>query len=188
MPKGLIVSLVAACVLFAACSPAARFTSAGSNTIAKTKISSKKSKSTKKKKSKTPTFSELRFSGSESPLQKSVLNEAKKWLGTPYCYGGENKKCTDCSGFVQTVFSSIGMQLPRTAAQQFAAGESISEIQAEPGDLVFFKKSGRINHVGIYAGDDMFIHASSSRGVVLQSLNDKYYSSKFAGFKRFLTI
>ena len=80
------------------------------------------------------------------------------------------------------------MQLPRTAAQQFAAGESISEIQAEPGDLVFFKKSGRINHVGIYAGDDMFIHASSSRGVVLQSLNDKYYSSKFAGFKRFLTI
>jgi cell wall-associated NlpC family hydrolase len=115
-----------------------------------------------------------------------IINEALKWLGTPYCYGGESRSCTDCSGYVQQVFLSAGLYIPRTAAEQYQNSIQIDNSESKPGDLIFFKNSSRINHVGIYLGDDQFIHASSSNGVERQSLSNRYYQSRFAGFGRII--
>jgi cell wall-associated NlpC family hydrolase len=115
-----------------------------------------------------------------------IINEALKWLGTPYCYGGESRSCTDCSGYVQQVFLSAGLYIPRTAAEQYQNSIQIDNSESKPGDLIFFKNSSRINHVGIYLGDNQFIHASSSNGVERQSLSNRYYQSRFAGFGRII--
>jgi cell wall-associated NlpC family hydrolase len=116
--------------------------------------------------------------------RRDILYFVESWLGTDYCYGGNDKKCTDCSGFVMQIYESAGIRLPRTAALQYEFGEDVSEREIAPGDLVFFKRSDKIGHVGIYVGNNHFIHASTKRGVVLQDLNDDYYKRTFAGFKR----
>ncbi len=118
--------------------------------------------------------------------QISIITEAEKWIGTPYCYGGESRSCADCSGFVQQVFQSVGMYIPRTAARQYLFALRVKNGECKPGDLVFFKNASKINHVGIYLGNNQFIHASSSNGVEKQSLGNHYYQSRFAGFGRFI--
>lgn len=118
---------------------------------------------------------------------RTVMSEAEKWLGTPYCYGGESKKCTDCSGFVQKVYQSAGIFLPRTAASQFNYAEKISVEESTAGDLVFFSSHKSINHVGIYLGNNIFIHSGSTNGVEKQSLSNSYYRSRFVGFGRVLS-
>jgi peptidoglycan endopeptidase LytE len=113
-----------------------------------------------------------------------IIVEAKRWLGTPYCWGGEDMHCTDCSGFVQSVFSKNGYRLPRTAQELFDKGKNISESSVEPTDLIFFGDNSKITHVGIYLGNHFFIHAASSKGVSIASLDEEYYKNKFVGFKR----
>lgn len=121
-----------------------------------------------------------------SPLQKKVIAAAKKRLGAPYCYGG-TAKCMDCSGLIVTIYQDIGITLPRTSAQQFSTGKYIEPDEATVGDLIFFRnKSGNINHVGLYVGDNKLLHASSSKGVIVQPLNDPYLANGFAGIRRFL--
>jgi cell wall-associated NlpC family hydrolase len=115
-----------------------------------------------------------------------IVLTAKKWLGTPYCFGGEDKKCTDCSGFVQTVFAEIGFDIPRTAQEQYESGSTVNTKNAKPADLIFFGENDKISHVGIYIGEHYFIHSASSKGVTVQSLDDNYYKKRFVGFKRFL--
>ena len=111
----------------------------------------------------------------------AIVREAEKWLGTPYCYGGLDNHCTDCSGFVLQVFSTVGVVLPRTASDQFEYATNVNEDNMQPGDLVFFQHGSGIAHVGIYVGNNEFIHASTSRGVVRQSLDDEYYRTTYAG-------
>ncbi len=121
-----------------------------------------------------------------SPLQKKVIAAAKKRLGVPYCYGG-TANCMDCSGLIVTIFQDIGIALPRTSSQQFSFGKHIEPDEATVGDLIFFRnKSGNINHVGLYVGDNKLLHASSSKGVIVQPLNDPYLANGFAGIRRFL--
>lgn len=117
-------------------------------------------------------------------IQSRVVEEAQKWLGVPYCYGGESHNCTDCSGFVMQVFAAVGVELPRTAARQFLSVEKIDPSESAPGDLVFFSRGGSISHVGIYTGNNEIIHASSSRGVIMQSLEDSYLRKTYAGMGR----
>jgi cell wall-associated NlpC family hydrolase len=117
-------------------------------------------------------------------IQSKIIMEAEKWIGTPYCYGGSLPGCTDCSGFVKSVYESIGISLPRTAAEQYSGSKIIDESYLEPGDLVFFGEKSRIRHVGIYIGNSQLIHASSSVGVVRQSLNETYMRQRLAGFGR----
>jgi cell wall-associated NlpC family hydrolase len=112
-----------------------------------------------------------------------IVATAEKLIGTPYCYGGEGTDCFDCSGFVNYVFGKAGINLPRVSGDIYVVGFSVDIPSAQPGDLVFFKKGNRINHVGIYVGDNKMIHASTSRGVILQDLNDSYYRERFAGIK-----
>ncbi|MDR0927934.1 MAG: C40 family peptidase [Ignavibacteria bacterium] len=97
-----------------------------------------------------------------------IISIAQKWLGTPYLYGGNTKSGVDCSGFVKNIYSEIGINLPRTSAQQFQF--AIPTKSPAVGDLVFFKKKGKINHVAIYLGNDRIIHSSINKGVIEQTM------------------
>jgi cell wall-associated NlpC family hydrolase len=121
-----------------------------------------------------------------TPLQRKIIASAEKFLGVPYCYGGASTQCTDCSGFVRQVFASSGVGVPRTAAEQYTAGNSIESEELSIGDLVFFDFSGGISHVGIYIGGGNIIHASTSRGVIRQPLSDEYLASGYVGSRRIL--
>ena len=112
---------------------------------------------------------------------------AKQYIGSPYKSAGTSASGFDCSGFVLTVFKDLGISsLPRTSSSMYNVGESVSQNELLPGDLVFFNTTGRgISHVGIYYGDGKFIHSSSSQGVTLTPLNDKWYwADKYVGAKR----
>lgn len=109
----------------------------------------------------------------------ALIKEAKKWLGTKYKYGGNSKNGTDCSGFVMEVYkSTYDFKLPRTSRDQQKFCKKIKKSQLKVGDLVFFatgKSKNRVSHVGIYIGNGEFIHASSSKGVVISKLEQNYY-------------
>lgn len=115
--------------------------------------------------------------------QKMLLDEAQSWIGTPYKYGGTDKKGVDCSGLTYNVYLSIGIVLPRTAEQQFTYTKRVSVSELEIGDLIFFVSNGRVSHVGMYAGNNAMIHSSTSNGVIRQSL-ESYTSQTIAGYGR----
>lgn len=123
-----------------------------------------------------------------------ILTEAESYLGTPYRYGGMTRKGIDCSAFVLSVFgATAGMNLPRVAASQAQEGEKVDKSDLQKGDLVFFSHGkGRISHVGIVEsvsaeGDIKFIHAATSRGVMISSLADSYWGPRFRFAKRVLS-
>lgn len=123
-----------------------------------------------------------------------ILEEAYTYIGTPYRYGGMTRKGIDCSAFVLSVFgTALGMNLPRVAAAQANEGESIERTNLQKGDLVFFSHRGnRIGHVGIVEsvteeGEVKFIHAATSRGVMVSSLNDRYWGPRYRMAKRVFT-
>lgn len=115
--------------------------------------------------------------------QRMLLEEAENWLGTPYRYGGTDRKGVDCSGLTYNVYLSIGTVLPRTAEQQYVYTKRISVAELDIGDLIFFASKGKISHVGIFAGNNTMIHASTSSGVIRQSL-DSYTGQTVAGYGR----
>lgn len=109
-----------------------------------------------------------------------LLIETSQWLGTPYVYGGNNRRGTDCSGFTSQVFRKVyDIALHRRATDQYHKDcKPLSRHQLQMGDLVFFatgSSATTVSHVGIYLKDDRFIHASSSRGVVVDNLTANYY-------------
>jgi len=112
-----------------------------------------------------------------------VVQEAFRYLGTPYRYGGRLPYDVDCSLLVQTAFTARGIPLPRTAAAQFEVGQRVGYAGLLPGDRLYFvSSSGRINHAGIYIGDGRFIHASSRRRcVAVDHLGDPRYWGRFIG-------
>lgn len=115
--------------------------------------------------------------------QQKIISTARSFIGTPYKWGGTTRSGMDCSGLLVTSFRAAGLQLPRTSAEQSDFGRSVSIYQLQPGDLVFFaanKRRGKITHVGMVTevrGRDevIFIHASSSLGVVEANLHSDYY-------------
>lgn len=112
---------------------------------------------------------------------KEFIKTVAAWLGTPYKYGGASKEGTDCSGFVKTVYESLyKVSLYRSAADLIKNTEIISRKNLETGDLVFFKiNSSKVSHVGIYINENKFIHASSSKGVIVSDLEMDYYKKYF---------
>ncbi len=123
-----------------------------------------------------------------SYISKELIKEAEKYIGTPYCYGGSTSKCFDCSGFVNLVFNQFGIILPRTASDLYDFAKKVSLSEAKEGDLVFFRDKNKINHVGIYITRGEFIHSSSSKGVTKNSLSENYYSTRFIGAGRVISI
>jgi len=121
-------------------------------------------------------------------LQRQVLDIAASHLGTPYCTGGSQEGCFDCSGYVQAVFASVGIYLPRTTLQQSRVGVAIEPSALQAGDLVFFRfdRPTSVSHVGIYAGDGTIFHASKSRGVVREQLWATYLERGIAFCRRIL--
>lgn len=105
----------------------------------------------------------------------------KNFLGVPYRLGGSTLKGIDCSAFVKKIYEIFNVQLPRTAGEQFLFGRKVEKNQLEKGDLVFFKTRRANNgHVGIYIGDNQFIHASSrNREVKVDNLRTPYFNQRF---------
>jgi cell wall-associated NlpC family hydrolase len=128
----------------------------------------------------------------EAPSGVEVIKTARDFLGTPYVWGGIGKGGYDCSGFVNKVFAENGYDIPRVSRDQFKVGVKTRGYDLDTGDLVFFvSKPGetRISHVGIYVGDDEFIHAAAGKGrVTFDRLSTRYYSSRFAGGRRVLSL
>ncbi len=117
--------------------------------------------------------------------QKILLEKANRWIGTPYCFGGNGTSCVDCSGFVQNLYASIGINLPRTSAQQAEYGKAIELNNLSVGDLLFFGNRGKISHVAIYVGNGQIIHSSTTKGVVCEPLNTSIMRN-FAFVRRIL--
>jgi cell wall-associated NlpC family hydrolase len=107
------------------------------------------------------------------------------WYGTRYRYGGSTKAGTDCSGFTGNLMLAVfGITMPRIAKDQYAACKKIKKKNMQQGDLVFFNTRGGVSHVGVYMGNNKFIHASTSRGVMISDLDDDYYHKTFIGAGR----
>lgn len=124
--------------------------------------------------------------------REKVMMEIVKYLNTPYQYGGNNKNGIDCSAFTQNVFhKSIRFNLARTASEQYNNGEKVSnKFSLKFGDLVFFNttKNSFPGHVGIFLGDNLFAHASFSKGVTVSSLQSSYYKTRYVGARRAVAI
>ncbi|WP_063975119.1 C40 family peptidase [Domibacillus aminovorans] len=118
---------------------------------------------------------------------ESIVTYGKKFMGVPYVFGGTTPNGFDCSGFTQYIYKhAAGVSLPRTTDQQYKVGTSVAKSDLQPGDLVFFANTYRqgISHVGVYAGGNMVLNATSSDGIALVSLNNSYWGPKYAGAKR----
>ncbi|MDQ7824773.1 MAG: C40 family peptidase [Candidatus Eremiobacteraeota bacterium] len=115
-----------------------------------------------------------------------IVATAQRYLGTPYRWAGTTPSGFDCSGFVMTVFGMNGVSIRRMADEQYYGGNRIARKDLCVGDLVFFSTYGPgVTHVGIYVGEDKFIHSSSRRGVTFSSLDDAYYKARFIGGCRY---
>jgi hypothetical protein len=124
------------------------------------------------------------------PRAVAAVAEAKKYLGTPYLWGGSSPKTGfDCSGLMQWAYAKAGIQIPRTSEQQILAsnGTAVDRKHLAAGDLVFFRdSSGDVHHVGMSLGGDKFIAAPHTGDVVkISSLNEPYYAQQFTGGRRF---
>ncbi|MEG8946830.1 C40 family peptidase [Rosettibacter firmus] len=120
-------------------------------------------------------------------FRERILLEIIKYLDAPYKYGGNSNDGIDCSGFTRQIFlNTFSIELPRSAREQFQIGEKVEKNELEFGDLVFFNTSRRSKpgHVGIYIGDNQFVHSSRKLGVTISSLNEKYYAKRYYGARR----
>lgn len=121
----------------------------------------------------------------EALTNLALLQFIDDWYGTRYRYGGTTKSGVDCSGFVCALSSDVyGRALPRTSREQFDRAQKIGRDYLQEGDLVFFNTRGGVSHVGIYLGNNKFVHASTSSGVVISDLDEEYYRRRFVGAGR----
>jgi len=131
-----------------------------------------------------------------SPVRQSAENirnlytDIRQYLGIRYRFGGQTPAGFDCSGFVRFMFGKVfDMQLPRSSREMSALGSKVARSELKPGDLVFFQTRGkRINHVGIFVGNDTFVHSSLSKGITRDNLSQRYYDLRFAGAVRVLNL
>ena len=132
------------------------------------------------------------FNTSSGGSGSNIVENAKKYLGVPYVYGGATPAGFDCSGLTQYVYNESGITIPRVAADQYKSnsGQFVDKSQLQPGDLVFFTGSNgsksNPGHVGIYVGNNQMIHApSSGKTVMYQDISTSYYNNSYVGAKRY---
>lgn len=124
-------------------------------------------------------------------LGEEVVEYGKLFIGTPYVWGGNDlKKGVDCSGLTKKIFEGFDINISRLSYTQVNDGKEVAKSELRPGDLVFFDTSGEnngnISHVGIYAGDDLFLHADCTKGVTLSRLSNTYYTRNYVTGSRIL--
>jgi len=125
------------------------------------------------------------------PFNNQIIKEAKKFLGGRYIWGGTTPKGFDCSGYVKYIYAKAGVNLPRTAYEQSMVGKTINRDSLKRGDLLFFltdkKRNLPITHVGLYLGNDKFIHAASKKdGIIISKFSKSRYNKYFVTAKRVL--
>ncbi|WET14218.1 bifunctional murein DD-endopeptidase/murein LD-carboxypeptidase [Yersinia intermedia] len=121
-------------------------------------------------------------------VKSKILEQYAGWKGVRYRLGGSSKRGIDCSAFVQTTFrEQFGMDLPRSTSEQQDLGKKIQRTKLRPGDLVLFRAGSTGRHVGIYLGNDKFVHASTSVGVTISSLNEDYWNKRYRDGRRVLS-
>ena len=131
-------------------------------------------------------YAQLLDTSVESIKNLKLYNFIDGWMDTRYRYGGTGRDGIDCSAFADTLVNNVyGINLPRTAHEQFDACKKIFRDELQEGDLVFFNTRGGVSHVGIYLGNSYFVH-SSIRGVTISSLSEDYYHRKFISGGRFI--
>ena len=138
--------------------------------------------------SATPSWQEPHFvptSADHQQLKEDILHVYDQWRGTPYRLGGSSPTGIDCSAFVQVTYQgATNIALPRTTKQQVQLGQEIEYWQANVGDLIFFKTSRTTRHVGVYIGQKQFVHASTSKGVIISRIDNPYWAGNFWQFRR----
>jgi lipoprotein Spr len=122
----------------------------------------------------------------ESLPNKVLLESVDKWYGVRYRTGGNGMSGIDCSGFTVAVYSAAyGINLPRVSKEQYRISRKISTTELQEGDLLFFNTRGSgVSHVGVYLGNNKFIHATVSKGVMVNGLFESYYIQRFIGAGR----
>lgn len=126
-------------------------------------------------------------SGGDVSTGARVAGLAAAMIGIPYVYGGQTPEGFDCSGLVFYAYRETGIDVPRTSLAQYRAAKRIPVSAAQPGDLVFFRIGRQISHVGIYVGNNRFIHSpETGQTVKINDLDDEYYKKRFAGAGRIL--
>ena len=120
--------------------------------------------------------------------KSNLESYARQWMGAKYVYGKATRTKTDCSGFVMQVYKGYyNIELDHSSSKMYkdSRGKSVSRGGLKEGDLVFFGSLWKIDHVGIYLGGGRFIHASTSKGVMISPMQDKYWGHKYQGARRF---
>ncbi|WLI77788.1 bifunctional murein DD-endopeptidase/murein LD-carboxypeptidase [Kosakonia sp. H02] len=121
-------------------------------------------------------------------VKNRIMDQYASWKGVRYRLGGDTKKGIDCSGFVQRTFrEQFGLELPRSTWEQQETGKSISRTSLRTGDLVLFRAGSTGRHVGIYIGNNQFVHASTSSGVMISNLDEPYWKKRYNEARRILT-
>jgi len=134
----------------------------------------------------TPNHSPLP-SGNQTAANKRWAQWYEQWHGTPYRFGGSTLSGVDCSALVQDAYRYVyQLNLPRTTTEQRRIGHAVNTNGLAVGDLLFFKPDRNNNHVGIYLGNQRFVHASSSKGVTISPLNDVYWLPRLTQARRIL--
>jgi len=122
-------------------------------------------------------------------FRDQIVRTAESFVGVKYKYGGRAPNTGfDCSGLTMAVYQLNGLRLPRTSVQQYTYGKLISKNELKKGDLVFFATSGgdNVSHVGVYIGDNQFIHApSEGKSITTESLSSRYYKKRYVGAKTY---
>ena len=125
------------------------------------------------------------LSADHQQLKDDILHVYNQWQGTPYRLGGTSPTGIDCSAFVQVAYlGATNIVLPRTTKQQVQLGQEVEYWQANVGDLIFFKTSRTARHVGVYIGQKQFVHASTSKGVIISRIDNPYWAGNFWQFRR----
>jgi cell wall-associated NlpC family hydrolase len=125
--------------------------------------------------------------GDQSGVEQQLRSEVRQWRGTPHHMGGESRRGIDCSGFVQRLYRDIfSRRIPRSTALQVKSGRPVGSGHLRAGDLVFFKVPGKGRHVGIYLGGSEFAHASTSKGVMISNLEDRFWRQAYWTARRYL--
>lgn len=129
--------------------------------------------------------SDALFTGNSADLERVILESKlldifEQWRGTKYSLGGDSHNGIDCSAFTRRIYRHVfDYELPRVSEDQVKVGKKISINELKAGDILFFRPEERVNHTAVYLGKSLFLNASSSKGVVISTLNNSYWGKYF---------